>query len=119
MIESLDLNKISKTWFEPKTEFEQRKFGWFACTGGHIRLHLTFERSAFVCGEAIPFIGRFNFSNYNSNCSFQGKIENKSDRRIEKVSVCLMRNTRFGNDVEDDVEVSDILEILISKLKQY
>ncbi|CAL2049988.1 unnamed protein product [Caenorhabditis brenneri] len=100
VVESLDLNKISKTWFEPKTEFEQRKFGWFACTGGHIRLHLTFERSAFVCGEAIPFIG---------------KIENKSDRRIEKVSVCLMRNTRFGNDVEEDVENATVDNHLIQE----
>uniref|UniRef100_A0A8R1DSU8 Arrestin_C domain-containing protein n=1 Tax=Caenorhabditis japonica TaxID=281687 RepID=A0A8R1DSU8_CAEJA len=100
VVESLDLNKISKTWFETRNEFEQRKFGWFACTGGHIRLHLSIERSAFVCGEAISFIG---------------KIENKSDRRIEKVSVCLIRNTRFGNDVEEDVENTTVDNQLIQE----
>ncbi|CAB3411650.1 unnamed protein product [Caenorhabditis bovis] len=93
VIEPLDLNLVCRHFFEPKNEFEQRKFGWFACTGGHIRLQLTIERCAFVCGEAIAFIG---------------KIENKSDRRIEKVALSLVRNTKFGANLDDDAECSTI-----------
>ncbi|VDM77925.1 unnamed protein product [Strongylus vulgaris] len=53
IIEELDLNKLSKSYFEPISEFEQRKFGWFSCFGGQIRLTLNIDRTAFVCGEGM------------------------------------------------------------------
>ncbi|CAI5455444.1 unnamed protein product [Caenorhabditis angaria] len=105
--ESLDLNKIPKSWFESKTEFEQRKFGWFSCTGGHIRLNVTIERCAFVCGEAISFIG---------------KIENKSDRRIEKVTVTLVKSIIFGETEGEQVNeniVTDSQNVLEDLLAMY
>jgi hypothetical protein len=41
--------------------------GLFSCTGGQIRLHFSIPRSAFVCGE---------------NIAIDGRVENKTDRRI-------------------------------------
>uniref|UniRef100_A0A0K0D7B2 Arrestin_C domain-containing protein n=1 Tax=Angiostrongylus cantonensis TaxID=6313 RepID=A0A0K0D7B2_ANGCA len=98
IIEELDLNKLSKSYFEPIAEFEHRKFGWFSCFGGQIRLTLNMDRSAFVCGEGMTIVGR---------------IENKSDRHIEKVSACLQRIIRFGTEIDENNETSltDIQEM--------
>ncbi|VDM53904.1 unnamed protein product [Angiostrongylus costaricensis] len=98
IIEELDLNKLSKSYFEPIAEFEHRKFGWFSCFGGQIRLTLNMDRSAFVCGEGMTIVGR---------------IENKSDRHIEKVSACLQRIIRFGTEIDESNEtpLTDIQEM--------
>ncbi|PAV85313.1 hypothetical protein WR25_13103 [Diploscapter pachys] len=106
VLEEVDLNKLPKLYFEQRNEYDQRKFGWFACTGGSIRLNLTIDRTAFVCGEAVTMIG---------------KIENKSDRRIEKVSANLVRTTRFGADAEDtpDSSLTDVQEMQEDLLAMY
>ncbi|RCN52563.1 arrestin domain protein [Ancylostoma caninum] len=91
VIEELDLNKLSKSYFEPISEFEHRKFGWLSCFGGQIRLTLNIDRTAFVCGEGMTVVGR---------------IENKSDRHIEKVSASFQRIIRFGTEIEENTETS-------------
>ncbi|CAJ0609362.1 unnamed protein product [Cylicocyclus nassatus] len=91
VIEDVDLNKLSKTFFEPISEFEQRKFGWFSCFGGQIRLTVNIDRTAFVCGEGMTVVGR---------------IENKSEKHVEKVSATFLRIVRFGVDIEESSETT-------------
>ncbi|ETN70601.1 arrestin domain protein [Necator americanus] len=106
VIEELDLNKLSKTYFEPISEFEHRKFGWFSCFGGQIRLTLNIDRTAFVCGEGMSVVGR---------------IENKSDRHVERVSASFQRIIRFGNYIEQNTEntLVDIQEMQEDILAMY
>ena len=61
LVELVDLNRSPKIYFEPRIESEQRKFGWFACTGGQMKLNLTLERTAFVCGEGVSIIGKTDY----------------------------------------------------------
>ncbi|KAI1708923.1 ARRestin Domain protein [Ditylenchus destructor] len=77
IVENFDLNLLPCTqYFEPNQHNLVRKFGLFSCTGGHIRLNFSICRSAFVCGE---------------NIIIEGRIENKTDRRVDKVAAVLQQ----------------------------
>ena len=58
VVELVDMNLAPKILLESRSESEQKKFGWFTCTGGNMRLFLTLERTAFVCGEGFSINGR-------------------------------------------------------------
>uniref|UniRef100_A0AC34Q5E8 Arrestin C-terminal-like domain-containing protein n=1 Tax=Panagrolaimus sp. JU765 TaxID=591449 RepID=A0AC34Q5E8_9BILA len=102
VVEKFDLNVLSRQYFEPPNYNLTKKFGLFSCTGGHIKLTFTVCRSAFVCGE---------------NISIEGRIENKTDRRVDKVAAVLQQViivTGSGVDGEESetsiLDVSDIHE---------
>ncbi|KAI1722612.1 arrestin domain-containing protein 4 [Ditylenchus destructor] len=77
IVENFDLNLLPcNQYFEPNQHNLVRKFGLFSCTGGHIRLNFSICRSAFVCGE---------------NIIIEGRIENKTDRRVDKVAAVLQQ----------------------------
>uniref|UniRef100_A0A7E4V2C3 Arrestin_C domain-containing protein n=1 Tax=Panagrellus redivivus TaxID=6233 RepID=A0A7E4V2C3_PANRE len=76
VVEPFDLNGLPVCYFEPAVHVLSKKFGLFSCTGGQIKLNFTISRTAFVCGE---------------NISIEGKIENKTDRRIDKVVAILQQ----------------------------
>nr|CAD2156464.1 unnamed protein product [Meloidogyne enterolobii] len=65
---------MPKFYFLPYVQNIVKKFGLFSCTGGQIRLHFSINRVAFVGGE---------------NMVIEGKIENRTDRRVDKVAARL------------------------------
>lgn len=58
IIESLDLNLLSSAFFKSQAIQNVKKFGFFSCTGGHVKLVISIPRTAFVCGEYIHFEGK-------------------------------------------------------------
>ncbi|VDN57072.1 unnamed protein product [Dracunculus medinensis] len=102
IIESLDLNLLSSAFFKSQAIQNVKKFGFFSCTGGHVKLVISIPRTAFVCGEYIHF---------------EGRIENKSDHRVEKVAVILEKNLVYQHLEEENLV--DTLEITEENLALY
>ncbi|CAJ0928203.1 unnamed protein product, partial [Mesorhabditis belari] len=99
MIEDVDLNVLPKQYFEERNQIVHQKFGLFSCTGGLVRLAIILERSAFVSGEFVTITGR---------------IENKSDRRVEKVSAVIQQRAHCKESPfdkhNDETDVVDVFE---------
>nr|CAD2178828.1 unnamed protein product [Meloidogyne enterolobii] len=74
VVDCFDLARMPKFYFLPHVQNIVKKFGLFSCTGGQIRLHFSINRVAFVGGE---------------NMVIEGKIENRTDRRVDKVAARL------------------------------
>uniref|UniRef100_A0A914MGA2 Arrestin C-terminal-like domain-containing protein n=1 Tax=Meloidogyne incognita TaxID=6306 RepID=A0A914MGA2_MELIC len=76
LVDCFDLARMPKFYFLPHVQNIVKKFGLFSCTGGQIRLHFSINRVAFVGGE---------------NIVIEGKIENRTDRRVDKVAARLQQ----------------------------
>uniref|UniRef100_A0A914DHB8 Arrestin C-terminal-like domain-containing protein n=1 Tax=Acrobeloides nanus TaxID=290746 RepID=A0A914DHB8_9BILA len=94
IVEPFDLNILPPRYFEPPTYHLAKKFGLFSCTGGSIKLTFTICRLAFVCGE---------------NISIEGRIENKTDRRVDKVAAVLQQVIMVMS--EDESSEANILDV--------
>ncbi|CAJ0576293.1 unnamed protein product, partial [Mesorhabditis spiculigera] len=99
VIEDCDLNLMPKIWFEERSQVVHRKFGLFSCTGGLVRLAIALKQSAFCSGEYVNITGR---------------IENKSDKRVEKVSAIIQQRAQVRDGDADkgsaDTDVAEVFE---------
>ncbi|CAJ0576241.1 unnamed protein product, partial [Mesorhabditis spiculigera] len=87
VIEDCDLNLMPKIWFEERSQVVHRKFGLFSCT------------ECFCSGEYVNITGR---------------IENKSDKRVEKVSAIIQQRAQIKDGDSDkgsaDTDVVEVFE---------
>uniref|UniRef100_A0A1I8AYQ4 Arrestin_C domain-containing protein n=1 Tax=Meloidogyne hapla TaxID=6305 RepID=A0A1I8AYQ4_MELHA len=99
VVDCFDLARMPRFYFQPYVQHIVKKFGLFSCTGGQIRLHFSINRVAFVGGE---------------NIVIEGKIDNRTDRRVDKVAAKLQQlvviNSENQNKNSDLTDVNDINE---------
>ncbi|KAL3123634.1 hypothetical protein niasHT_005662 [Heterodera trifolii] len=97
VVERFDLTLLPECYFAPTTHHLVKKFGLFSCTGGQLRLNFSICRSAFVCGE---------------NIIIEGRLENKTDRRVDKVAAVLQQVVVVhGNSQTGDLNLLDVSDI--------
>ncbi|KAI3413919.1 hypothetical protein GPALN_011393 [Globodera pallida] len=97
VVERFDLALLPDNYFEPTAHHLVKKFGLFSCTGGQLRLNFSICRSAFVCGE---------------NIIIEGRLENRTDRRVDKVAAVLQQVVVVhGSSKTDDLNLLDVSDI--------
>ncbi|KAF7627169.1 Arrestin_C domain-containing protein [Meloidogyne graminicola] len=97
VVDCFDLARMPKFYFQPCSQNVVKKFGLFSCTGGQIRLNFSINGVAFVGGE---------------NIIIEGKIDNRTDRRIDKLTAHLQQivsiNGQNINLKSDKIDLNEI-----------